>query len=319
MAERRMFAKSVIDCDDFLDLSHEAQLLYFHLGMQADDDGFVKNPRSQARMLGLSKAILEELINGKFLIQFESGVVAIAHWKISNLIRKDRYHSSVYTEEKKKLHIKENGEYTLDKQYSQNLNMWLTEDSIGKSSTGEDSLVQGSEVQASLVQVSESEESSAQNKTDKHNSIQESEVQSNEVQESQVQSISVEASRIQSKIVETSINKSSLAEKRTNKDSLIENSEVQPNEVEESSVQDKTDQTSSIHESEAEPSEVHLSEEQLRADKLSALLEIEQKNKEEIERAKRFIDTHFPKQKPQEQTLSQQDIDELTTYFPRKF
>ena len=114
MAERRMFAKSVIDCDDFLDLSHEAQLLYFHLGMQADDDGFVKNPRSQARMLGLSKAILEELINGKFLIQFESGVVAIAHWKISNYIQKDRYHPSVYTAEKKRLSQCENGVYILD-------------------------------------------------------------------------------------------------------------------------------------------------------------------------------------------------------------
>lgn len=112
MAERRMFAKSIIDSDAFLDMPATTQLLYFHLGMRADDDGFVDKPRSVMRMIGGSKNDLDLLFAKQFLIPFESGVVVIKHWKIHNYIRKDRYSETIHLEEKAALLTAENGIYT---------------------------------------------------------------------------------------------------------------------------------------------------------------------------------------------------------------
>ena len=50
MAERRMFAKTIIDSDAFLDMPMSTQVLYFHLSMRADDDGFINNPKKIQRM-----------------------------------------------------------------------------------------------------------------------------------------------------------------------------------------------------------------------------------------------------------------------------
>lgn len=113
MAERRMFAKTIIESDAFLDMSSDAKALYFFLGIQADDDGFVNKPNSIRRMVGVSEEALQELIDNHFLIEFETGVVVIKHWMINNAIRKDRYTPTKYTEEKAKLRVKENGAYTM--------------------------------------------------------------------------------------------------------------------------------------------------------------------------------------------------------------
>ncbi len=94
MAERRMFAKTIIDSDNFLDMSLSTQALYFHLAMRADDDGFVNNPKRIQRMIGASDDELKILIAKQYIIPFESGVVVIRHWKIHNYIQKDRYHPS---------------------------------------------------------------------------------------------------------------------------------------------------------------------------------------------------------------------------------
>ena len=91
MAIRRMFAKSITDSDDFLDLPLDVQLLYFHLGMQADDEGFLNSTRKIVRMLGVEPDALQILCDMGFLIPFPSGVVAIRHWHVNNKIRKDRY------------------------------------------------------------------------------------------------------------------------------------------------------------------------------------------------------------------------------------
>ena len=90
MAIRRMFAKSITDSDDFLDLPLDVQLLYFHLGMQADDEGFLNSTRKIVRMLGVEPDALQILCDMGFLIPFPSGVVAIRHWHVNNKIRKDR-------------------------------------------------------------------------------------------------------------------------------------------------------------------------------------------------------------------------------------
>jgi hypothetical protein len=113
MAERRMFAKTIIDSDSFLDMPLSAQCLYFHLSMRADDEGFVNNPRKIMRMIGASDDDARILIAKRFLIAFESGVVVIKHWRIHNYIQKDRYHPTKYKEEKAQLFQKDNGGYTL--------------------------------------------------------------------------------------------------------------------------------------------------------------------------------------------------------------
>lgn len=113
MAERRMFAKTIIDSDAFLDMPVTAQLLYFHLAIRADDDGFINKPKSIMRMIGANQGDAEALINKKFIIPFDSGVVVIKHWNIHNYIRKDMYHETKYREEKASLALDENNAYTI--------------------------------------------------------------------------------------------------------------------------------------------------------------------------------------------------------------
>ena len=112
MAERRMFAKTIIDSDAFLDMPLSAQALYFHLSMRADDDGFINNPKKIQRMIGASDDDCRLLVMKRFIINFESGVIVIKHWKIHNYIQKDRYKPTIYQEEKKQLIEKENKAYT---------------------------------------------------------------------------------------------------------------------------------------------------------------------------------------------------------------
>lgn len=112
MAERRMFAKTIIDSDLFLDMPLSTQCLYFHLSMRADDDGFINNPKKIQRMIGCNDDDLKVLISKQFIIPFESGIVVIKHWKIHNYIQKDRYKETVYLEEKSELRVEENKSYT---------------------------------------------------------------------------------------------------------------------------------------------------------------------------------------------------------------
>ena len=113
MAERRMFAKTIIDSDLFLDMPSSTQCLYFHLSMRADDDGFINNPKKIQRFIGSSDDDLKLLIAKNFIIPFDSGVVVIKHWKIHNYIRNDRYKETLYLEEKAQLAVTENKEYVL--------------------------------------------------------------------------------------------------------------------------------------------------------------------------------------------------------------
>ena len=113
MAERRMFAKTIIDSDAFLDMPLSTQALYFHLSMRADDDGFINNPKKIQRMIGAADDDLKVLVTKKFIIPFESGIVVIKHWKIHNYIRGDRKKETVYAEEMNLLEEKDNGTYTL--------------------------------------------------------------------------------------------------------------------------------------------------------------------------------------------------------------
>ena len=116
MAERRMFSIKIIDSDEFLDLPLEAQSLYFHLAMRADDDGFLNSSRRLVRTIGASQDDLKMLVDKRFIILFDSGVVAIRHWKVHNYIAKDRYHTTMFVDEKKQLSCDENGAYMDEKE-----------------------------------------------------------------------------------------------------------------------------------------------------------------------------------------------------------
>ena len=111
MAERRMFAKTIIDSDTFLDMPLSTQALYFHLSMRADDDGFINNPRKIQRSIGATDDDLKLLIAKQFTIPFESGVVVIKHWRLHNYIQKDRYKPTIYQDEKAQLSVENNGVY----------------------------------------------------------------------------------------------------------------------------------------------------------------------------------------------------------------
>ena len=137
MAERRMFAKTIIDSDAFLDMPMSTQALYFHLSMRADDDGFLNNPKKVQRMIGATDDDLKLLIAKNFIITFESGVIVIKHWKIHNYIQKDRYKPTVYQEEKELLSLKDNGSYTLCIQDGYNME---TQVRLGKVSIGKNSI-----------------------------------------------------------------------------------------------------------------------------------------------------------------------------------
>lgn len=111
MAEKRMFAKTIIDSDLFLDMPTSSRLFYYDLGMRADDDGFVDSPKKIMKITGATQDDLNILILKNFIIPFESGIIVIKHWKINNSIQKDRYHPTKYINEKNSLVTSENKEY----------------------------------------------------------------------------------------------------------------------------------------------------------------------------------------------------------------
>jgi hypothetical protein len=133
-----MFAKTIIDSDAFLDMPSSTQSLYFHLGMRADDEGFINNVRKIQRVVGASDDDLKLLIAKRFVIPFETGIIVIKHWKLHNYIRKDRMKETVYTAEKALLREKENGSYSLCQptvnQLATNCQHRLGKDRLGKDS-----------------------------------------------------------------------------------------------------------------------------------------------------------------------------------------
>jgi hypothetical protein len=138
MSERRMFAKTIIDSDAFIEMPETARLLYYDLAMRADDDGFINSPKKIQRMIGARDEDLQLLIKKKFLIAFESGVVVIKHWKIHNYIPKDRYKPTVYKDEMAQLEVKENNAYSLYTDCIQNVYKLDTQVRLGKDRLGKD-------------------------------------------------------------------------------------------------------------------------------------------------------------------------------------
>lgn len=141
MAERRMFAKTIIDSDAFLEMPQSTQNLYFHLAMRADDDGFVNNPKGIIKLVGAADDDLKILIAKKFIIPFENGIVVIKHWRIHNYIQSDRKHPTKYREQLAALELDENGSYRAkNTECIQIASKMDTEVRLGKDSIGEDNI-----------------------------------------------------------------------------------------------------------------------------------------------------------------------------------
>ena len=152
MAERRMFSKTIIDSDAFLEMPLSTQALYFHLSMRADDDGFVSNPRRIMQMIGAGNDDAKVLLAKRFILEFESGVIVIKHWRINNYIQKDRYKPTNYTEEKSQLQLENNGAYTDKKTdvYILDTQDSIDKDSIDKNSKEEFSFIKEKEEKENL-------------------------------------------------------------------------------------------------------------------------------------------------------------------------
>ena len=114
MAQRRMFNKTITNNDNFLEMPDSSQNLYFHLSMNADDDGFVDNWKSIIRMTGHKEDDLKILIAKQYIIPFESGVIVIRHWRLNNYLQKDRITPTNYKEEMALLTTDMNNVYNLD-------------------------------------------------------------------------------------------------------------------------------------------------------------------------------------------------------------
>ena len=130
MADRRMFAKTILESDAFTTMTPKAQCLYVHLCMNADDDGLMNNAMSVCRSLGFTKSNLDELFGKRFLLDLGDGITAVKHWKINNYIQKDRYKPTIYQEKMNLIKVKDDGSYTDCIQFGYSLD---TQVSIGKS------------------------------------------------------------------------------------------------------------------------------------------------------------------------------------------
>ncbi|MCT0077275.1 replisome organizer [Lactococcus lactis subsp. lactis] len=139
-----MFSKEVTTSDLFVDMPSSSQLLYFHLGMEADDEGFIGNAKMLSRAYGSNNDDLKLLEAKGFIIAFPSGVTVVKDWNLNNKIRKDRQKPTIYTEEKTLLSLDSKGSYLLGNQVSTipqpNDNQMSAQDRIGEVRLGKDSI-----------------------------------------------------------------------------------------------------------------------------------------------------------------------------------
>lgn len=132
-----MMSKSIIKSDTFLDMPATTQNLYFHMLLDADDDGFINAPKSIMRMIGAKDDDMKVLAAKQFVIPFESGVVVIKDWKIHNYIQNDRYKPSTLPE-RDLLNIQKDKTYTLKSDVSRMDTECIQTVSIGKDRLGKD-------------------------------------------------------------------------------------------------------------------------------------------------------------------------------------
>ena len=142
MARKRMFDLDIINQESFFDLPMDTKALYFLLGMEADDEGFV-SPKKVLRLYGGTEDSLKVLATKKYIIPFESGVIVITDWKRNNYLQKDRIKPTIYQEEKQQIVYDEDTQkYTCLTNDKQMFNKCLTNVNIEENSIEENSIVE---------------------------------------------------------------------------------------------------------------------------------------------------------------------------------
>ncbi|KRL05848.1 hypothetical protein [Liquorilactobacillus oeni] len=117
--KKRTLSKKVVSSSDFLNLSVEAQALYFHLSVTADDDGFLNTTLSTARYCGIPIKTVDELVKNGYLIRFDRFVFCLTHWRVNNnKINPDRYKSTKYKYFHSLLIDRQGQPYQLKKEFS---------------------------------------------------------------------------------------------------------------------------------------------------------------------------------------------------------
>ena len=143
MAERRMFSKKVVNSARFLRMPQTARLLYYDLGMYADDDGIVE-AFTVLQMTRADEADLELLASKGFVRILNEDLVAyICDWKVNNYIQKDRYRPSIYADLLRNSKVKPEwnpNEIKADTTCIQTGYKMDTQDRLGKDSIDKDSI-----------------------------------------------------------------------------------------------------------------------------------------------------------------------------------
>ena len=134
-----MFSKTIINSDLFLDLPSSAQNLYFHLSLNADDEGFVNSPKKIMKYVNSQIEDMELLVENGFIKKFDSGIVVIIHWNLHNYIQKDRFKATIYQKEKQQL-VLVGKKYVMKDECTQFVSILETQDSIEKNSEEQDRL-----------------------------------------------------------------------------------------------------------------------------------------------------------------------------------
>lgn len=163
MAIRRCFSKKIVRSDDFLDLPVTTQLLYFQLGMEADDRGYINNARSVIKLVGCTKGDLEMLIAKRFVLVRKETLILIKGWRINNTIQPTRISETLYVDDLKLLYLDEYGSYTeketpepvLLSICRQNADKLLTQDNIREEKIIKDNLIEDNLGQSNLIQKNE--------------------------------------------------------------------------------------------------------------------------------------------------------------------
>lgn len=127
IATRRMFNKQITNSDDFLEMPVSSQCLYFHLSMNADDEGFVNNWKSIIKLTGAKEDDLKVLVAKQYIIPFETGVIVIRHWRLNNYLRSDRFTPTNHKIELSQLELDENLVYQTHTTYTPSIDKYSIE------------------------------------------------------------------------------------------------------------------------------------------------------------------------------------------------
>ena len=114
MAEKRTFSKEIIELPWFYKMSSGAQALYFHICMNADDEGFCADVDTCIMKSHASQDDYKVLVAKRFVLERQEGVIVVKHWWVNNSKHGWKPKDTIFIESKEGLFIKGDGSYTLD-------------------------------------------------------------------------------------------------------------------------------------------------------------------------------------------------------------